>query len=163
MSSARPLSRGPGNLLVDNVLIEVFKDAASVTPIANPDPALSEVTGLPGDFNNNMVVDAADYTVWRDHLGAADESSLNGNGNGMNGVDAGDYALWKSHFGEHSPGAASRGRLCAGTRLAVLFTFAMAIAGTVTRPAARRDFRSEGDSTSPKRGSLDYSCWRRER
>ena len=25
---------------------------------------------LPGDFNGNDVVDAADYTVWRDHLGS---------------------------------------------------------------------------------------------
>ena len=50
-----------------------------------------------------MVVDAADYTVWRDHLGAADETSLNGAGDGMNGVDQGDYDLWKLHFGE-TPG-----------------------------------------------------------
>ena len=56
--------------------------------------------GLPGDFNKNNVVDAADYTVWRDHLGAPDESSLNGNGDGANGVDAGDYTLWKNNFGD---------------------------------------------------------------
>ncbi len=55
--------------------------------------------GLPGDFNNDGIVDAADYTVWRDNLGAADESALNGNGNGSNGVDEADYALWKSNFG----------------------------------------------------------------
>jgi hypothetical protein len=28
---------------------------------------------LPGDYNNNHVVDAADYTLWRNNLGAADE------------------------------------------------------------------------------------------
>ncbi|MGD9633805.1 MAG: PEP-CTERM sorting domain-containing protein [Pirellulales bacterium] len=60
--------------------------------------------GLPGDFNKNNVVDAADYTVWRDHLGAADEAALNGNGDGMNGVDAGDFTLWKNNFGD-TPGA----------------------------------------------------------
>ena len=27
------------------------------------------VTGLVGDYNNDSVVDAADYTVWRDNLG----------------------------------------------------------------------------------------------
>lgn len=62
--------------------------------------------GLPGDFNNNNIVDAADYTVWRDHLGAADEAALNGNGNGINGVDQGDFDLWKSSFG-NTPGAGS--------------------------------------------------------
>src|SRR4029077_666443 len=29
------------------------------------------VGGLPGDFNNDGIVDAADYTVWRDHLGSS--------------------------------------------------------------------------------------------
>lgn len=64
--------------------------------------------GLPGDFNGNLVVDAADYTVWRDHLGAADESSLNGNGNGLNGVDQADYDLWKANFGD-TPGSGAVG------------------------------------------------------
>ena len=68
--------------------------------------------GLPGDFNGDHVVDAADYTVWRDHLGAADESSLNGNGDGANGVDAGDYALWKTKFGTHN--GAGAGGLAVG-------------------------------------------------
>jgi hypothetical protein len=54
---------------------------------------------LSGDYNGDGVVDAADYTVWRDNLGAADESALNGNGNGMNGVDQGDYELWVTNFG----------------------------------------------------------------
>ena len=55
--------------------------------------------GLDGDYNGDGFVTAADYTVWRDNLGAGDESSLNGNGDGMNGVDLGDYALWKTNFG----------------------------------------------------------------
>ena len=38
--------------------------------------------GLAGDYNGNGTVDAADYVVWRDNLGAADESALNGNGDG---------------------------------------------------------------------------------
>jgi autotransporter-associated beta strand protein len=58
--------------------------------------------GLPGDYNNDGIVDAADYTVWRDHLGEADETALNGNGDGMNGVDEADFALWKSNFGATS-------------------------------------------------------------
>jgi hypothetical protein len=65
--------------------------------------------GLPGDFNKNNVVDAADYTVWRDHLGAADEAALNGNGNGMNGVDQGDYTLWKNSFGNTAGAGAVAG------------------------------------------------------
>ena len=58
-----------------------------------------ETPPLAGDYNQDGIVDAADYTVWRDNLGAADESALGGNGDGENGVDAGDYALWRGNFG----------------------------------------------------------------
>jgi hypothetical protein len=63
------------------------------------------VTGKPGDFNNDDVVDAADYTTWRDNLGATDETGINGNGDGANGVDAADYDLWKTNFGVPGSGA----------------------------------------------------------
>jgi hypothetical protein len=53
---------------------------------------------LLGDFNGDHVVNAADYTVWRNNLGAAEGSLLNGNGNGGT-IDETDYALWKSNFG----------------------------------------------------------------
>jgi hypothetical protein len=52
-----------------------------------------------GDFNDDGLVNLADYTVWRDNLGASDESALNGNGNMTNGVDVDDYELWKTNFG----------------------------------------------------------------
>jgi hypothetical protein len=56
-------------------------------------------SALLGDFNGDSVVDAADYTVWRDNLGAADESAFAaGTGNG-GGIDATDYSLWRANFG----------------------------------------------------------------
>ncbi|MGD9633735.1 MAG: PEP-CTERM sorting domain-containing protein [Pirellulales bacterium] len=64
---------------------------------------------LDGDFNGDNKVDAADYTVWRDHLGAADESSIHNNGDGQNGVDAADYALWKNGFGDTAGAASAQG------------------------------------------------------
>lgn len=58
--------------------------------------------GLPGDFNGDQVVNAADYTVWRDNLGATEDGSiLNGNGNGGT-VDQSDYMLWRSNYGSTS-------------------------------------------------------------
>jgi hypothetical protein len=54
---------------------------------------------LGGDFNGNGSVDASDYAVWRDSLGAISEVTLNNNGDGMNGVDIGDYNLWRRNFG----------------------------------------------------------------
>ena len=49
-----------------------------------------------GDYNNNNVVDAADYIIWRDTVGGttlANETVSPGS------VDAEDYTEWRSHFG----------------------------------------------------------------
>jgi hypothetical protein len=43
-------------------------------------------TGLPGDFNYDGVVDAADYVVWRKGLAST--------------FTASDYDVWRTHFGE---------------------------------------------------------------
>jgi Calx-beta domain len=58
-----------------------------------------------GDYNHNHVVDAADYTVWRDHLGqhVTAFSDADGSGNGI--IDQADYTFWLNHFGNSVPGA----------------------------------------------------------
>ena len=59
------------------------------------------IGALIGDYNDNGVVDAADYTVWRDKLGAAG-STLGANrdpANGSGPVSAADYNSWKANFG----------------------------------------------------------------
>jgi hypothetical protein len=54
--------------------------------------------GNPGDYNGDSLVNAADYTVWRDSLGQfAGGLSADGNTNGQ--IDAGDYGVWKANFG----------------------------------------------------------------
>jgi hypothetical protein len=60
--------------------------------------------GLAGDYNNDGVVDAVDYTVWRNNLGDGDETNINNNGDGQNGVDPNDYLHWKQHYGDGAPG-----------------------------------------------------------
>lgn len=56
------------------------------------------ITSLPGDFNRDGFVDAADFTHWRDNLGEPD-FVLNGNGDGLSVVDTNDYVLWLINFG----------------------------------------------------------------
>ena len=55
------------------------------------------VAPLPGDFNGDGIVDAADYTIWSDTLGSTANLAADGNGNGT--IDAGDYTVWLSNFG----------------------------------------------------------------
>lgn len=57
------------------------------------------VQQLFGDFNGNGLVDAADYTVWNDHLGQTVEANTLGDGNGDGGVDWADYEVWKWNYG----------------------------------------------------------------
>ncbi len=52
--------------------------------------------GVPGDYNQDGTVNAADYTVWRDHLGSG--TSLPNDDTA--GVGPDDYTRWKTHFGE---------------------------------------------------------------
>jgi hypothetical protein len=52
---------------------------------------------LPGDYNDDDSVDAADYTVWRDTLGSTSDLRADGNRNGS--VDPDDYQVWKGNFG----------------------------------------------------------------
>ena len=53
---------------------------------------------LLGDYNQNGIVDAADYALWRDTNGdIGKDLAADGNENGM--VDAADYDVWRAHFG----------------------------------------------------------------
>lgn len=63
-------------------------------------PSLS----LDGDYNDNDVVDAADYAVWRENLNTSN-TLPNDPTPGM--VDANDYNIWRANFGAAS--AASSG------------------------------------------------------
>ncbi len=66
-----------------------------------PGPERSE---LPGDYNFNYVVDAADFTVWRNTLGSTVDLRADGSGpaagtpDGV--VDQYDYDFWKANFGK---------------------------------------------------------------
>lgn len=52
------------------------------------------------DFNIDGVVDAADYTVWRDHFGIPSVAMHSqGDANGDGAVDAADYTMWRDDFG----------------------------------------------------------------
>lgn len=68
---------------------------------------------LPGDYNQDMVVDQEDYLVWQESLGTSSSglhiaAFADGNYDGI--VDAADYTIWRDNLGrtwDTSPGAAA--------------------------------------------------------
>jgi hypothetical protein len=72
-------------------IVQQFTDVA-------PNQRLTVVERL-ADYNSNGIVDAADYTVWRDSMGSSITAWTGADGDGSGVVDYGDYALWRRSFG----------------------------------------------------------------
>jgi hypothetical protein len=85
---------------------------------------------LPGDYNGDNVVDALDYTVWRDNLDASMELP---NDETPGTVDAGDYAVWKAHFGESLAGSGGASANSAPEPAGLVLLLIAAMAGLFRR------------------------------
>lgn len=77
--------------------VETALDANGSTAGVITDVVYSPITG--GDYSSNNIVDAADYTVFRDHLGQTftlpnERATPNGS------VTEADYSAWKTRFGQ---------------------------------------------------------------
>ena len=57
---------------------------------------------LTGDYNDDGIVNAADYTVWRDAVGSPTAALANRDPSNSGAVDADDYAVWKANYGNSS-------------------------------------------------------------
>lgn len=75
-------------------------------PVGDPEDPLAtlvildsvEVLDVPaGDYNFDGMVDAADYTVWRDSQNSTTLAEADGNGDGV--VNNADLAIWRNSFG----------------------------------------------------------------
>jgi CubicO group peptidase (beta-lactamase class C family) len=56
------------------------------------------VLSLPGDFNRDGEVSAADYNLWRTTFGQTVEPFTAADANGNATIDAGDYTVWRDHL-----------------------------------------------------------------
>ena len=66
--------------------------------------------GVPGDYNQNGTVDAADYVIWRKKVGPGSLQNEGGISPGF--VDAADYNFWRSRFGATSGAGATLDGCC---------------------------------------------------
>jgi hypothetical protein len=89
---SRPLSDGDWDSFTfetTTVPIPPF-DARPANPIAALPPPIT----LPGDFNHDSQVDAADYSLWRSTFGSLSQLDADGNADGS--VDSADYVVWRN-------------------------------------------------------------------
>lgn len=61
--------------------------------------------GTPGDYNDDGIVDAADYVTWRKSVGLL--STLPNDPNAGTTIDEDQYNTWRTNFGSSSPGSGS--------------------------------------------------------
>jgi hypothetical protein len=72
---------------------------------------------LAGDFNADGMVDAADYTVWRDGLGTTFTQA--------------DYAVWANNYGANATATAASSSVPEPTALAVALAACAAAVGRI--------------------------------
>jgi hypothetical protein len=98
-----PLSFGAAqnNLLVDA--------SASQIPLNLTDVGQISIVsaGVPGDYNSNGIVDAADYVVWRDRLGSTTTLPNEVSGVTPGSVTNEDYTAWRARLGRTSGSGAA--------------------------------------------------------
>ena len=69
-------------------------DYAQMVPAAL---AINAAAFLPGDYNHDDRVDAADYVVWRKTFGSTTALAADGSGNQQ--IDQADFDVWRRNFG----------------------------------------------------------------
>ena len=94
---------------------------------------------IPGDYNEDGTVNAADYTVWRDTSGSMTDLRANGDdtGTSMGVIDAADYEFWKANFGANGSAAGGSTAIPEPTSAALVLLATLGCAGF-----ARRSLRS---------------------
>ena len=81
----------------------VFNRGVDYERMAEAAAAINAAAFLPGDYNHDDRVDAADYIVWRNALNSTTQLAADGSGNGI--VDTDDYGVWRGNFGLSFSGA----------------------------------------------------------
>jgi hypothetical protein len=65
--------------------------------------AINAAAFLPGDYNHDERVDAADYGVWRKTFGSTTKLAADGSGNQQ--IDQADFDVWRRNFGTSVAGS----------------------------------------------------------
>ena len=102
----------------------------------NPRAAIPPIVNMPGDFNGDEIVDAADYAVWKASFGSQTQLIADANGNGV--VDAADYTIWRDNL--HAA-LNTRAAIVHSVPEPATISFAIASVSLLVRPLIRTKHR----------------------
>jgi hypothetical protein len=98
----------------DGDLIRINTATGQGTLVGRMNPAVaatgasSTANFLPGDFDGDGTITAADYDRWRANFGTTvTQRGTNGDGNANGVVDAADYVVWRNRFTPPAPAFSS--------------------------------------------------------
>jgi len=103
---------------------------------------LTGIVRLAGDYNGDGIVNAGDYTVWRNTFGQTVAAYSGADGDGNTQINDADFDVWRAHFGQMAAGSGS-GSLAASAAVpepGSLYLFVAALTALVVQsaPVVRR-------------------------
>jgi hypothetical protein len=109
---------------------EVTEGAENTIQLYELGLTATRIASLPGDYNHDGVVNALDYSVWRDELGQSITAGTGADGNGDGLVTQADLDVWRSHFGQTGGSGSGLSKVASvpepgSLGLALLFTTAL--------------------------------------
>jgi hypothetical protein len=108
---------GPGEWHLDE--LRLGETYADVTPIVS--------AGTQGDYNDDGVVNAADYVAWRNAVDSG--GTLANEGDNPGTVDQGDYDFWAANYGNGLEGSGSTAAVPEPTAAMLMLLATLALVG----------------------------------
>jgi hypothetical protein len=110
-SGSYTLLTASGTLSAAGLALDPSDAATFSLSVVGTSLVLAPKAGVPGDYNGNGTVDAADYVVWRKHVGQSFQLSNEVSGQTPGTVTQEDYTAWRARFGNTAGNAAGSAML----------------------------------------------------